>query len=243
MTMEKISIPGKEAKKHILAALKLVFPGFKFSLTSEYDSVLVSWTDGPLTPDVQKVLNRFESYTRVLWKTDYTEPTGYEWKGQLYLGPRYLSTVRRLSDERKAELIEYMAAGGADYYDAKVFERVDAEREMIREGNLDGFEPKNLPDLMRDAAPEIDKREKKGIQSGDTPAAVMVEPKQTAQVINFPNRGSAVREHEFYKTLDPEQRLKLRTLQMLFKVDADRLIESGLSVDEAFSLAATHVLK
>lgn len=104
-TMEKVSIAGKEAKKHIQDALKVVFPGFKFSLTSDYDSVHVSWTDGPLVPDVEKVLNRFESYTRVLWKTDYTEPTGYEWKGMLYVGPRHLSTSRRLSEARKERLI------------------------------------------------------------------------------------------------------------------------------------------
>jgi hypothetical protein len=241
MTMDKISIAGKEAKKHIQEALKAVFPGFKFSLTSEYDSVRVFWTDGPLTTDVQMVLNRFESFTRVKWKTDYTDPTGYEWKGQLYLGPRYLSAVRQLSNDRKTKLIEYMAASGTDYYDAKVFERLDAESVMIREGELEGFEPSHRPDLMRETAPEVDRREKK---DANAPAPVKDEPKELAQVISFPeNRAAAVREHQFYNTLDPEQRLKFRALQMLFKIDADRLIESGLTVDEAFTLAATTVLK
>jgi hypothetical protein len=262
--MDKISIPGKEAKKHIQEALKAVFPGFKFSLTSEYDSVRVSWTDGPLTPDVQKVLNRFESYTRVLWKTDYTEATGYEWKGQLYVGPRYLSATRQLSDERKAALIEYMAEGDMDYFGAKVFERVDAEREMILEGKLEGFEPRQRPDLMRDTAPEIDKRVKKDANTGAVPApeakelvqvlpfpanfdseapVAPMETNETALVIPFPkNRAKAVREHQFISTLEPEQRLKFRALQMLFQVDADKLMENSLSVDDAF-LAAAYMFK
>ncbi|MEB8637238.1 hypothetical protein P4H32_26380 [Bacillus cereus] len=249
MSMEKISIAGKETKKHIQEALKAVFPGFKFSLTSDYDSVCVRWTDGPVAPDVQKVLNRFESYTRVQWKTDFEEATGYEWKGQLYIGARHLSTVRQLSNERKDALIAYMTDGGMDYFNATVFERVDAEREMIQEGKLDSVEPRQRPDLMRDDIPREDRRKKNEANPGDAPVVVAkaspaAEPKQLAQVIQFPKqRASAVREYQFYESLEAEQRLKFRALQLLFKVDADKLIESGLSVDEAFTLAAVQVLK
>ena len=63
-TVETLNI--SEAKKHIAEALKIVFPGVKFSMRSSYDSVYVTWTDGPLTIDVERVLNRFESYTRVV---------------------------------------------------------------------------------------------------------------------------------------------------------------------------------
>ncbi|MBD2861551.1 hypothetical protein IDH45_06045 [Paenibacillus sp. IB182363] len=76
----------------------------KFSYRIDYDSVSCYWTDGPMKEDVQKVLNRFESYTRILARDDRKEATGYEWGGTLYVGPKYLNANRSLSNERKISI-------------------------------------------------------------------------------------------------------------------------------------------
>ncbi|PAD72854.1 LPD29 domain-containing protein [Paenibacillus campinasensis] len=168
-----IHIPGKETKKHISEALKIVFPGVKFSFRSSFDSVEVYWTDGPLPDEVERVLNRFESYTWVLDKTDYKRATGYEWKGQVYLGPEFLLASRTLSEDRRNILfLESKESWGQ----LKVFERYEIERDLIRQGILDGVSPRHCPDLMADK-PVIDNRKK-------------VEN----QVIPFPERRSEQRE-------------------------------------------------
>ena len=93
---DMINISGKEAKKHVNEALKIVFPGIKFRFSTSYDSINVSWTDGPLVQDVERVLNRFVSYTYVYSVTDHYRVTGYEWKGEVFVGPQYLYTSRIL---------------------------------------------------------------------------------------------------------------------------------------------------
>lgn len=97
--MEKIALTGKETKAHVQEALNAVFPNVKFSLTSSSDSVLVSWTDGPIPSSVEEVLSRFESYTRSPDLEGEGEASGYEWKGQRYIGARYLSTYRELTSK------------------------------------------------------------------------------------------------------------------------------------------------
>lgn len=55
----------KETAAAIRAALKVAFPGFKFSVTFERYSMgsctNVSWTDGPTSPEVRLVTDRFTS--------------------------------------------------------------------------------------------------------------------------------------------------------------------------------------
>ncbi|MGG3471428.1 LPD29 domain-containing protein [Neobacillus pocheonensis] len=244
MTTEKISIAGKEAKKHIAEALKAVFPAVKFSYKSEYDSVNVSWTDGPLKLDVEKVLNRFVSYTLIRARDDRHEVTGYEWKGFTYIGPRHLSASRQMTKERVTALAAYMAENGKNYYDGKVFENAEAERQMIREGLLVGVEPQNRPDLMLDQSPEKDIRELEKAEAAAKAAAkqaAAAAPKPLAKVYPFPNRnkGKDMEAQRFYESLSPEQKLKLNALKFLFKVEVRDILESGVSVDEAFSMAAS----
>lgn len=245
--MEKISISGKETKQHIRAALKMVFPGFKFSLTSDFDSVRVAWTDGPLVPDVNKVLNRFESYTHVLAHTDFKKATGYEWDGAIYVGAKYLNTSRQLSDERRAALVQYMEDEGVgDFNNANVSERVQVERDMIAKILLPGTPSIEHADLMRDQPPQEDQRPKKKSEDGLMPI-LPLERLLTAtvpaggtgsasNVVVFPQRS---RKQAFTEGLTPEQLLKLHVLEVFFQKDF--LERNGTTVDEIFELVANEL--
>lgn len=239
-----ISERGPETAKKIRKALKLVFPGFSgFSVTSDFDSVSVRWEDGPLVPDVTMVLNRFESYTRVLWKTDYYDATGYEWEGRMYVGARYLSTSRSLSAERRAAIIEFMAEHEFDY-SATVSERVEWERHMIALGFLQGVAPSHCPDLMREKAPVLDRREPKPVQKAVPESIPAMKPAASDNVIPlFSKDTAALRVERWYEALPPEQKLKLVVLErFMSRADVWELASgSGLTVDAIFSHMANEV--
>lgn len=230
-----ININGKEAKKHIQEALKIVFPGFKFSLQSKYDQVTVRWVDGPLTEDVERVLNRFESYTRVLCVTDYEKCTGYEWHGSVYAGPRYLDAIRTLSDDRKALLVAE-AGSMNNWLDLNKPERVEIERDLIRMGKLESIEPRNCPDLMVDEKPVLDQRRKAKPES----EPVVQKPAFKNNVVHFPdqssNKGAVIMDD-----LTPEQKLKAHVLENILGHKASDVLhgkDAGTAVDYAFSLVA-----
>lgn len=223
--MTTISISGKETKKHINEALKAVFPGFKFSMTSEFDTVNVSWIDGPLASDVQKVLNRFKSYTRVLCKTDFEKATGYEWHGTTFVGARYLNTQRMVSGERKGLIDAYLIdTKGLSYADANIPERQEAERALIASGMLEGRPPADRSELMLEAAPVIDNRKK----------AADPAPVQANVIPLFSTRRM---ETLFEEACSPEQRLKLYILRNMEHL-SNLEIKTPDQVDEAFTLLA-----
>jgi len=64
MTTETTYISTKDTAKLVRAALKKSFPGVKFSVKSKTysggSSIDIHWTDGPRSPDVEKVAKRFE---------------------------------------------------------------------------------------------------------------------------------------------------------------------------------------
>ncbi|CAI6084914.1 hypothetical protein COHCIP112018_04493 [Cohnella sp. JJ-181] len=157
--MEKITITGMETKQHIQEALTSIFPTVKFSLISSKDSVLVSWTDGPLTSIVEKMLIRFAPFTSNLDNEEHCEATGYEWKGKHYIGARYLNTHRKLSDARLSAIKVYMEKNGwTKYCNAHIPYRIEIEKEMIATGLLLGIEPVDLPDRMHDECHDENKR-------------------------------------------------------------------------------------
>lgn len=53
--------PTNTPAQNIRADLKKAFPGVKFSVTSDFNSVNVSWTDGPIQEDVNKLVKKFQS--------------------------------------------------------------------------------------------------------------------------------------------------------------------------------------
>lgn len=123
-----------ETAKLVRAALKVEFPGVKFSVRSKtYSggaSITVSWTDGPTTADVTKVTRLYEgasfdgmidlkSYHRSLLTTD---DGGFE---EVSFGADYVLTSRRISAEW------YGVIG-------RMIERVTGEKCELAEGGTPG---------------------------------------------------------------------------------------------------------
>ncbi|MBW3808161.1 DUF3560 domain-containing protein [Aeromonas jandaei] len=52
---------GVQAAKNVRRDLKNAFPGIKFSVTSSYDTINVSWQDGPTRPEVEAVIEKYEN--------------------------------------------------------------------------------------------------------------------------------------------------------------------------------------
>lgn len=52
---------GRVAAENIRRELKRAFPGFKFSVKSDHDSVDVYWTDGPTTGQVQPIIGKYRA--------------------------------------------------------------------------------------------------------------------------------------------------------------------------------------
>lgn len=93
---DSTSYGGTFAAKNIRILLKEAFKGQKFSVTSDYNSVRVNWTDGPSDKQVNEVVGRFD-----IGASDsqsdyfYTVSTAFS---QLFGGVQYLSTRREVSD-------------------------------------------------------------------------------------------------------------------------------------------------
>jgi uncharacterized protein YggL (DUF469 family) len=140
-TIETIMEPAKETAKKIRAALKVAFPGVKFSVRTDVysggSSVNVSWTDLPLTEEVEKVVNQFQSGS-FNGMEDIYETSGYVMDGKRYVGAKYLFCSRNLSDERKQLIKDWMKE---NYYEIEEnsyeyyhhFNK--AEQKMIEEEN------------------------------------------------------------------------------------------------------------
>lgn len=49
------------AAQLIRAELKANFPGFKFSVTSDYNSIRIRWTDGPAPKKIQEITSKYKA--------------------------------------------------------------------------------------------------------------------------------------------------------------------------------------
>lgn len=138
--METIYEGAKETAKKIRVALKENFPSVKFSVRSQTysggSSVNVSWTDLPLREDVEEVVNRFKSGS-FDGMTDMYETSGYIENGVRYVGAKYISCSRELSDEYRTEIENYLNANyevSKNHYEYYSYLN-RAEREMIEAVN------------------------------------------------------------------------------------------------------------
>ncbi|MDB5054013.1 MAG: hypothetical protein JWM44_2063 [Bacilli bacterium] len=259
MLIEKIAENPKDTAKKIRAALKMVFPSFDhFNVKAGKDSINVYWVDGPLKPDVQKVLYRFESYPLQRGNVDRKHCLGYEWEGQIYVGPGQLNAFRHMSEERRVVLKGYMLSESLDY-DASVDERVAAERKAIKEGFLQGVMPKCNPELMRDQKPEIPRVDqpakepiyaaggKKKEEVQDAKYNEQTEPLNMAVVLPFikKNRIELPLNHPALANYTSEQRFKLAILQMMHAENfpMENLVNNRITVDEMFTLTANALFK
>lgn len=103
MSKDTKYISAVDTAKLVRKALKVAFPGIKFSVrTKTYTggaSITVTWTDGPTQDDVKKVTNRFEGgYFDGM--TDYAGGHTHEFQGeQVHFGADYIFENRRFSKE------------------------------------------------------------------------------------------------------------------------------------------------
>lgn len=108
------SISVADTAKLVRKALKHNFPGFKFSVRSKsYSggaSIDVDWTDGPTTPDVDKIIKRFEgaSFDGMIDLKSYKNSVLSHEDGtaeEVHFGADYIFSHRSFSDEAKAKII------------------------------------------------------------------------------------------------------------------------------------------
>lgn len=94
---------GTGAAPNIRRHLKNQFPGVKFSVTSDYSSANIKWTDGPTTEDVDAALAGFD-IGRSDSMTDYfyTEKTEFS---EIFGGVQYIFTNRAISDDLLARAL------------------------------------------------------------------------------------------------------------------------------------------
>ena len=94
---------GTFAARNIRTELKRAFQGVKFSVTSDYSSVRVKWTDGPTDAQVNEVIGRFStgaSDTQIDYF--YTIETAFS---KLFGGVQYLFTSRETSEAFTADVL------------------------------------------------------------------------------------------------------------------------------------------
>lgn len=90
-----------DTAKRVRAALKEAFPGVKFSVrcdrSSMSASIDVSWLNGPLQAQVERVVGKFRS-TGPMDMSDYVPIRTHELDGKLIVfGAKYVSTHRSVS--------------------------------------------------------------------------------------------------------------------------------------------------
>jgi hypothetical protein len=89
---------GQLVAKNIRIELKRLFPGVKFSVKSDYNSVSVSWTDGPADSQVRPIVKRHESGTF----DSMTDCAGWDDEntfGQVFGECRFTNYTREFSDD------------------------------------------------------------------------------------------------------------------------------------------------
>lgn len=85
--------PGRLAATNIRKELKAAFPTVKFSVTSEYDSVRVNWTDGPTVKMVEAVTGKYQSGS-FDGMNDIYESNADATFADVFGGPKYVSESR-----------------------------------------------------------------------------------------------------------------------------------------------------
>lgn len=219
--MNSIIETAAETAKKVRKALKANFPGVKFSVRSSTysmgSSISVSWTDGPLSEQVDAVLNQFESASFNSME-DYKSTKGYMYEGQLYNGADYVTGSRSLSVEYRQQIEKRAAEMDSNYNDLDWMDQLslfnDAEKDLM--GLTEQFE------------------EEEEIQ-----AVEPVQETKQAEVIDF---SSKLAEKQAKKTNDytPEQKFKLKLLEGLFLKEAldEMLFAANHDIDKVFTAVA-----
>lgn len=227
-----------ETAKKIRATLKKAFPGVKFSVRSKTysmgDSVYVSWTDGPLEEDVNRILERFESGYYDGMQDMYVF-TGYEWEGQTIVGAKYISCGRTLSPERRAKIeAKLQEEFTPDCWGCFLkSDWTEAERQLIVSGELQGY-PSQLP------ASEEKSAEDEPVQILPKGGKVIPFP---VRAVQDPEEAVKLEAERILQSFTPEQKLKLQLLQTMFGIEevTNMLLFGYLSVDDIFKITAERI--
>lgn len=109
---------GKHAAVNVRILLKQEFKGTKFSVTSDYNSLRVSWTGGPTDAAVNALIGRFD-IGAADYQTDYFYTVQTAWS-ELFGGVQYLNTHRTATEgEVCAALVSLFGEDGPSFEDWK----------------------------------------------------------------------------------------------------------------------------
>lgn len=107
------SVESKEAAKQARKALKVAFPGSKFSVKSEIGSLSVSWENGATLAQVEEVMSAFKGIESTL--NPYTDARTIELMDNgsgAYFDVSSISYNREVGDEKREsairEVLDYM---------------------------------------------------------------------------------------------------------------------------------------
>lgn len=213
-TNETIYEAAKDTAKKIRRVLKERFPQTKFSVTSDRDSVNVHWTDGPMKPEIEKILDQYKSLGPSDM-SDYRPITGYILDGQRYVGASYLNASRTLTAEYKTLLVEQAQKMGFQpdiYGHYNVRQLNDAERALLGEEDTN--------------------------EDTEGPCGPGQENLMPNKVVDLDTR----RITKFLQTCSPEQYLKALILSKLLGDDqVAAALGEGKSIDELFTRTAEAV--
>jgi hypothetical protein len=107
--MSRQYFSGAETAKLMRLALKESFPGVKFSVRSDYNSVNVRWTDGPNAKQVEAVADNFQGgyFDGMI---DYAGSVYHKLDGKPVQFAKYVFCKREESPELIAAAIAYLKA-------------------------------------------------------------------------------------------------------------------------------------
>lgn len=122
---------GKLAAKNLRQQLKAAFPGVRFSVrVHHYGSVVMSWTDGPTTAQVEQIATRYQGGSFDGMQDLYTRSKS-PWC-EVFGGSDYISTTRDYSDAMLWAAIAAVLDRYAGNFDAQP----EATAEDFRAGRL-----------------------------------------------------------------------------------------------------------
>ena len=134
--MEVTRISTNDTAKMIRKELKHYFPNTKFSVRghkySGGSSINISWVDGPMQNEVDKITKRFEgaSFDGMIdlksYETSFVVLEGSTLPIEVHYGADFVFTNRDISDEYKAELIKkFEEISGKKYDDNETYDLVE----------------------------------------------------------------------------------------------------------------------
>ena len=128
---------GVPAAKNVRRDLKKVFPGIKFSVKSCYDTINVSWQDGPTRPEVEAVVEKYEN-GKFDGMTDCFNFDSTPFNA-VFGGCRYTFVKREHSDELMAAATRYLEQHSGEQVTGDANQRIWGEWAqclLTREANM-----------------------------------------------------------------------------------------------------------